>query len=606
MLLSNIINYVFIAMSVLTVLYAALRYVFFRLSAGRILAVSIEPIGTLGKRADNKSDKAKTGKIRKICTLILAELLMLLAVTILFAISYTVNTYGAANSLEIVYQLTMPLRGVNDDLVILFIQMCVLPTIFVMAGINLLMFVMPKIPKVPTVIFHIAKPNRMSTPVSPPEGGEKTPQLPSKQSEAVSLPSKQKQATQILLPNLLKKMFLPVSVYLFVYSIWMSDHSIELSAIYDQIATQSTFIEENYVAPKDVEITFPYKKNNLIHIYFESLESTFFEANMGGAMPADIIPEVARIMNENIYFSSNELFGGAHQLTSSWTVAGMVAQTAGIPIMHLPGKNNEAARNGELLPNAYSLGQILQDNGYTNTLMIGSDAVFGNRDAYFRTHGNYKIMDYFYAIEQGVIDSDYHVWWGFEDEILYDWAKQELLLLSGEEAPFNLTLLTVDTHHVSGYVCGICKTDHNIFPDERNNQYANVFSCASRQLCDFVKWIGEQDFYKDTTIVITGDHASMDPHFFDDLRMKYDRRLPFIIINPVVTPRAERTINRGFSSFDIFPTTLTALGVEIEGDRLGLGVNLYSGKPTLVETYGIDYAFHELRKLSLFYNATFW
>ena len=53
---------------------------------------------------------------------------------------------------------------------------------------------------------------------------------------------------------------------------------------------------------------------------------------------------------------------------------------------------------------------------------------------------------------------------------------------------------------------------------------------------------------------------------------------------------------------DIFPSTLAALGAEIEGDRLGLGVNLFSGVPTLAEEYGYDYMFEELSKTSQFYN----
>ena len=52
----------------------------------------------------------------------------------------------------------------------------------------------------------------------------------------------------------------------------------------------------------------------------------------------------------------------------------------------------------------------------------------------------------------------------------------------------------------------------------------------------------------------------------------------------------------------MFPTTLASLGVEIKGDRLGLGTNLFSGKKTLLEDYGIDYVNEELLKNSEFYN----
>ena len=37
---------------------------------------------------------------------------------------------------------------------------------------------------------------------------------------------------------------------------------------------------------------------------------------------------------------------------------------------------------------------------------------------------------------------------------------------------------------------------------------------------------------------------------------------------------------------DNFPTTLASLGVEISGNRLGLGTNLFSSEETLIETYG--------------------
>jgi phosphoglycerol transferase len=42
-------------------------------------------------------------------------------------------------------------------------------------------------------------------------------------------------------------------------------------------------------------------------------------------------------------------------------------------------------------------------------------------------------------------------------------------------------------------------------------------------------------------------------------------------------------MNRLFSAVDMFPTTLAALGVEIPGDRLGIGTNLFSEQPTIMK-----------------------
>lgn len=67
----------------------------------------------------------------------------------------------------------------------------------------------------------------------------------------------------------------------------------------------------------------------------------------------------------------------------------------------------------------------------------------------------------------------------------------------------------------------------------------------------------------------------------------------------------ENNQNRSFGTFDLFPTTLASLGVEIKGDRLGLGTNLFSDTPTIAEQYGTGYVECELAKNSKFYNKVF-
>jgi len=86
----------------------------------------------------------------------------------------------------------------------------------------------------------------------------------------------------------------------------------------------------------------------------------------------------------------------------------------------------------------------LAQEGYSQTLLIGSDATFGGRRLYFTEHGNYDIVDYNYALQSGMIPADYKVWWGYEDQRLFGFAKEKLLELSNQEEPFNLTMLTVD------------------------------------------------------------------------------------------------------------------------------------------------------------------
>lgn len=71
-----------------------------------------------------------------------------------------------------------------------------------------------------------------------------------------------------------------------------------------------------------------------------------------------------------------------------------------------------------------------------------------------------------------------------------------------------------------------------------------------------------------------------------------DRAIYNVIINSAV--EADSTKNRKFVTMDFYPTILASLGVEIEGNRLGLGTNLFSKEKTLAEKYGYEKLFEEL------------
>ena len=255
--------------------------------------------------------------------------------------------------------------------------------------------------------------------------------------------------------------------------------------------------------------------------------------------------------------------------------------------------NGNAYKNyDKVFPGVYNLGDILENNGYNNYFMIGSDADFGGRKDYFEDHGNHTIYDYFYARENEMIDEDYYVWWGYEDKKLFSFAKEKILDAAKKDEPFNFTILTVDTHFTDGYMDSSCE---EIF----DSAYANAIYCSDSKIYSFVNWIKKQDFYKDTTIIISGDHLTMQSDFYH-MKNWYQRTIYNTIINSPVKPINEK--NRLFTSFDMFPTTLAALGVEIEGEKLGLGVNLFSEEKTLIEELGFEYFNTEIGKKSFYYD----
>lgn len=367
---------------------------------------------------------------------------------------------------------------------------------------------------------------------------------------------------------------------------------------------ESHFIEQNYVDPRTTKITFPDKKRNLIYIYLESMESTFASKGDGGGLDFNCIPELTTLAEENINFSNSDKLGGGYPAYGgTWTMAGIFSQTSGIPIKNseqTDDVNATLAEQYSFSSQARNLEDILADEGYNQCFMIGSDATFGGRRAYFESHGKGKteICDYNTAKENGQIPEDYYVWWGYEDQKLFANAQEKLTELSSKDEPFNFTMLTVDTHFEDGYVCEQCQ---NEFGD---NQYANVMACSSRQVDAFVKWIQQQPFYENTTIVISGDHLTMDSDFCNDVSEDYERSVYNVFINlpEGLDTSFEKTHNREFATLDMFPTTLAAMGVTIEGDRLALGVNLFSDEQTLTEQYGRKGLDKELMKKSKFYD----
>ncbi|MBQ6217564.1 MAG: LTA synthase family protein [Erysipelotrichaceae bacterium] len=380
-----------------------------------------------------------------------------------------------------------------------------------------------------------------------------------------------------------------ISCFFFLFSFLLISEELRLPEFIDTYTRSSTLYEDEYVDPAVLEYTFPEKKRNLIYIILESVETSDYSKEHGGALEYECIPELYELAQENITFNDNrgyEVAPGA-----SWTVASMIAQSSGIPL-NIPIGENDFVTSNKYLPGAFSLGEILKKGGYHNELLIGSEAAFSGRNFYYEMHGDYTIHDFDYFVENDLFDYDTRVWWGIIDRYLFEYAKQDLLKLSEEGAPFNLTMLTVDTHHQNGWVCEDCKEE---FPD----QLANVYACSSRRVYEFVDWCQKQDFYDNTTILIVGDHCSMSADFSAVIG-SFERKGYYTLIHPV--DGLSYSENRILSTFDFYPTTVSSLGIGFEGNKLGLGVNLFSDEETLCEKYGVSNFFSMVSDRSAYYD----
>lgn len=377
-----------------------------------------------------------------------------------------------------------------------------------------------------------------------------------------------------------------ISIILFLWAINLHEYIIYSNS-------NSFFIEENYVNPKDANITFN-NKRNLIIIYIESLETSLFTKKQGGYWNYEVIPELYKLLNEDdvISFYNNDLSEGYNMINgSSWTTASLFANTAGLPFkirINQNGYHSDRFMNG-----TYTLGDLLEDNGYYNEFISAAKTSFGGLKEYYTRHGNYEIIDINSLNKYGFTASKDDLGkWGFNDNFMFEITKKRLDVISKQDKPFNLQIASIDTHFIDGYVGKYSETKYK-------KQYENAYATTSRLTYEFIEWLRKQPYYENTTIVVLGDHLSMQDSFFDKKGAK-KRYVYGCIINPI--EMTDNNKNRIITALDSYPTIVAAIGGKIEGDKLGLGVNLFSDKKTLAEEYGLKYLDNELKKKSVFYN----
>lgn len=150
---------------------------------------------------------------------------------------------------------------------------------------------------------------------------------------------------------------------------------------------------------------------------------------------------------------------------------------------------------------------------------------------------------------------------------------------------------TLDTHSDEAYICELC--------DPQIEEYhEKTYRCIDKQIGEFVEWFEQQPFFEDTTLVITGDHMSMSPTYFTDCD-NYDRTVYSVFINAQVE---NKKYTKTYTTLDMYPSTLAAMGVRIEGDRLGVGTNIFSNTPTYIEIFGKSNFNDRLAQNNTFYK----
>lgn len=280
---------------------------------------------------------------------------------------------------------------------------------------------------------------------------------------------------------------------------------------------------------KEPAKTIPNPKLNLVYIYGESLERTYFDND---AFP-NLTPELGALKNEGLDFSHTMQLPG-----TDYTIAGMVASQCGIPLF-APFEGNASASVSSFFPQNICLGDILKNSGYQNYFVQGANLRFAGKDVFLKSHG----FDHLYGAEElktVVADPSYRNDWGFYDDTVLDeaWKKFEALSRSGQR--FSLFTLTVDTHHPDGFISRTCNRKRYDY-DGKPNQSFSAVSCSQENIAEFINKIKASPWFKDTVIVVSSDHLAMNNTAWKYLN-KQDRNNLFFIL------RGDNFIGLGRSS----------------------------------------------------------
>lgn len=284
-------------------------------------------------------------------------------------------------------------------------------------------------------------------------------------------------------------------------------------------------------------------KLNLVYIYGESLERTYFQPEL---FP-DLAPELTGLKDSGMDFSHTGQLPG-----TDYTIAGMVSSQCGIPLF-APFEGNSSASMSSFFPKNLCLGDILKASGYENYFMQGADLRFAGKDVFLQSHG----FDHMYGAQElktMVADPSYKNNWGYYDDTVLDEVYEKYIELSKARKRFSLFTLTVDTHHPDGFISKTCRRRSYTF-DGKVNQSFSAVACSQEHIAKLIEKIKASPYFKNTVIVVSSDHLAMNNTAYKYLNKQERDNLFFIIRGDKpeqkLIPVKRSTMDNGATVLDI-------------------------------------------------------
>lgn len=325
------------------------------------------------------------------------------------------------------------------------------------------------------------------------------------------------------------------------------------------------------------------KPKNFVYIYLESLDQIFFDEEK--------FPKL--LPNLKATLAQGKKINGIYQAPmTGWTMAGIVSTQCGLPLSRMATANTYST---EQQKRTTCVGDILSKNNYYLSFMGGADVTFAGKGDFFLQHGFNEVLGS-YDLDKIAGASLPRSKWGVYDDDLFRLALQRFETIASEHEQFGLVLLTVDTHPPSGHETPACK---GLTYADGSSGVLNSIHCADRIVTNFINDILNSPHSEDITLIISSDHLMMG----NDAGIEPDngqRQNTFFYFNANEDPSP---LDRQATMLDVAPTLLHLLG--FDAPKLGLGNNLFSSEPTLMESIGKD-EFYRLILVWRYYLMKSW
>jgi phosphoglycerol transferase len=370
-------------------------------------------------------------------------------------------------------------------------------------------------------------------------------------------------------------------------------------------------LEAHYVDPSRERFEAPPEagRPDILVVYVESLDQSYAAPDAPQASP---VPGLSRLQREGQTFGALRNLSGA-----SWTVGGIFTSLCGLPLGRVGLMSTHAL---EYAPSFFRGGTCLTDVlaalGWEVSFHGGASLRFAGKGQFLADHGVARRFgrEQWQAMGLPVPATG----WGLLDTDLAEQAWRDISRPAGggsARAPRMNLLLTVNTHGPSGAWDPTCAAEGGSPLDDDLDEAAeeahsepedpasrtgvarmhHALRCTDAAVAKLVsRFLGQADG-RPKVVWVMGDHLTPRPLQDVQLPPAAATRTVFHLLvrrdaNGRIVPVPRAAAARTFTHADVMPTLAAAAGLRWgpHAPRLGVGVSLLDGSPTLAERVGFE------------------